>query len=449
MPSPSPAPGPQLRSAIADPRIAGSVGVWSRKAAERLRVIAMLAAVALASGLFFRGFNDIAGQAVFTLLMAALLGAALWCDAPSERAWRATLPVLLPALAAFGWLVLGSLAGTPAAPDLVPAGLLSWLGGLAALLAGWWSARHPPLLARAIDLWLAIAVAHLVLGLVLVVSGATDAFAFWPVTRGGRFLGLIGNANVTAGIAGVTALLAAARVRQAIGAPRRGRRDTLVVTMWSVAVAVALLALLATASRFTLAVTLALLAALVAPARHRIDWRLVAAGVALTALAALPFARLIRSRFGLLGDGIDTRWLMWRRYAAMIGDAPWFGHGANGFPAAAAHSLTDVTAARFTWMVNSAHDLPLQLILSGGLPYAALLAAAAGIAAWRVARLMTRRPVAAQDAGMLCACLLLLALSLIDIVLDVPTTIGVALFLAGALWGRAIAPPLQQDGAIG
>ena len=93
MPSPSPAPGPQLRSAIADPRIAGSVGVWSRKAAERLRVIAMLAAVALASGLFFRGFNDIAGQAVFTLLMAALLGAALWCDAPSERAWRATLPV--------------------------------------------------------------------------------------------------------------------------------------------------------------------------------------------------------------------------------------------------------------------------------------------------------------------------------------------------------------------
>ena len=100
-------------------------------------------------------------------------------------------------------------------------------------------------------------------------------------------------------------------------------------------------------------------------------------------------------------------------------------------------------------MVNSAHDLPLQLILSGGLPYAALLAAAAGIAAWRVLRFVWRRPVAAQDAGMLCACALLLALSMIDIVLDVPTTIGVALFLAGALWGRAIAPPLQQDGAIG
>ena len=448
MRSPSPDVIPKGRSATAD-QLAGSVSVWSPKAADRMRAIPVVAAVALGSGLFFRGFNDIAGQAVFTLLMAALLGAALWGDAPSERGWRATLPVLAPALAAFGWLVLGSIAGTPAAPDLVSAGLLSWLGGLAGLLAGWWAARHPPLLARVIDLWLGLSVAHLALGLVLVRTGATDAFAFWPVARGGRFLGLIGNANVTAGIAGVTALLAAARVRQAIAAPRRGRRDTLVVAIWSMAVAIALLALLATASRFTLAVALLLLAALVAPARRRIDWRLAAAGVALTALAALPFAPLIRSRFGLLGDGIDTRWLMWRRYAGMIGDAPWFGHGANGFPAAAAHSLTEVTAARFTWMVNSAHDLPLQLILSGGLPYAALLAAAAGIAAWRVLRFVWRRPVAAQDAGMLCACALLLALSMIDIVLDVPTTIGVALFLAGALWSRAIAPPLQQDGAIG
>jgi hypothetical protein len=409
--------------------------------------LALPVALAATCGLFFNGFDNAAGQATGAIVAAAALALCLVSIPAPASAWRTTLPVIVPALLAFAWLVLaGSFGAERAAPDLELAGWLGWLAGFGMLLAGWQIGRQADRKDEAIGWIVLFGTLYMLLGLLIQMQGQAGAFGYWTVIRDGRFQGLAGNVNVTATAAGVVVLLALSRLLACSGWPA-GRRDRLTFAGWTLAAVATGAAAIATASRLPIVALVVIATALIAGRAARGHERpgAVAAGVGLIALLILiglgSFVERLHARFDLVGDSLALRAAMWRHYAAVAADAPWTGFGANGFAAAATHVPSEPEFQWATWMVNSAHNLVLQLLIAGGLPYLLLLTAA-GVAWLRTVGRWLHAAGSLRDLGLAAALALVAAVALIDIPLDLTAGAMLTLFLAGLLWGHATdAPP--------
>jgi hypothetical protein len=428
-------------------------------ASGRRRLLAqalpLLVAGVLASGLVFNGFNSAAGQAIGAILSCLMLAAVILDRAPDVRLWRAMLPVLVPALTGIAWLALGAAGlhpwpttqAVPLAPDLAGPELVGAAGALAALVAGGLLGADRRLVFRILVLVIALACCSFVAGLVIREAGGAGALGYWTAERRGRFAGTIGNVNTLAAVAGGVLLLSLALGAQSVlaaGGAWKGVARTPAWLGFALAAALASGTMVLTAARFPLVMLVSVLllgAGWVAIRSRRVPRGLPAfAAVALLLLALIGWANsdLLTERLGSTGSDGLVRLQMWSHYWQLAWESPLYGYGAGSFPALNEARLDSPALARSLWIVNSPHNILLQLMLAGGLPYLLLIVAAAGMLAWPVARLMVSPAARAEDAGLCGWVILVLGCAMVDLALDVPGMVTLTLFLAGLLWGRAL-----------
>lgn len=420
------------------------------------RAVPLLSALAMTIGLAFNGLNDAAGQTVSAMLGAGVLAALLLDKRPGASFWQQRKPVLVPALLAGLWLSLGAfgIGLTPAhpmpyAPDFAGPALMAWFGGLAALIGGSIIGADRVRMEYTIRLVLLCIGATLLIGLLMWLAGpATSALDYWSVSRRGRFAGMVSNVNVTAALAGGAILQATAL---AILARRRARErkdglHNLSLALAAGVGAIASIALLLTAARFPIVVTVALLAALAAlqGRRRRRRNRKLAPSWVWPLLGLLVAALLwwlsgpLLARFDTLGSEALVRSMMWDHYLDLAIASPLQGYGPGSFPTLNAATLDDPLTAGSLWFVNSAHNLFLQIALTGGFPYLLLMTWAGWAILSPVAHLAWQGQLPLDALGSFALVLAVLLCATVDIALDVPAVVLLTLFLSGLLWGRAL-----------
>lgn len=421
---------------------------------DRIETILPLVVLALSAGMLLNGFNSALGQALAAMVNACALILLLLERPPAIVEWRRTLPVLGLAVAALAWVLLVTALrpfpdpAVPFAPDLFGAQLLSYIAGIEALLCGWMVGLRAGATGRAVDWLIAILAGSFVLGLLMRQVGTDGVLDYWLVVRQGRFQGLVGNVNVTAAAAGAVAAMALAGLLLVGGELRedsvtRGARAR--AGFYALAGLVSLGVVIATASRFSSLCTLAAVA-IVAVLGLRGTVRVPRGLVTLLAVMALAmlliivrFGDALFLRTGDFGGDLAVRGKMWSHYLDLALRAPIAGYGFGSFPGVNSYFLSGIRFAELTWSANSAHDIFLQLALNGGVPYLALMVAAAATLAWQVLHGLRWRWTL-LELGIAAAVLLILSSALIDIALDVPAMVTIALFLAGTLWGTALVP---------
>jgi O-antigen ligase len=418
-----------------------------------------LVALALTSGILFNGYNSAAGQAISCLVNAVTLAALILFWPVGPAFWARLRPVLILAALAAGWLMLIAFLpvealGLPTppryAPDLVEPQLLSLTSAAAALVAGAMLGNDRIAANRTIERIVLLCAVYLAIGLVLRYFGNNDVLSFWSVQRDARFQGTLGNVNATSAVAGGTAFIALSRYVYTRRLPRggelSGRSVRWAAIAYIAAFAIALVATLATGSRFVNLLVLTAIIGVIIGAfvfilmRRRMSargWAVLALpGATLLAVAAVSSDILIK-RSSAMAEGLSTRMGMWGRYWEAVQTHPIYGYGPGAFPVLNTRWLTDPRFAQANWTVNSAHGIVLQILVNGGLPYLLLILAATALVLRPVLHALRRRRDIC-DFGVAGALLVLAGCASIDITFDVPATLGLAMLLAGILWGGAI-----------
>lgn len=419
------------------------------------RALPLLCAFVLASGLWFAGYDSAMGRAASCIasmvMMVALL---LSLPPPTLLPWQRMMVPLCCAAGALVWLVVVRLL-FPAhvlAPDLFAAGLLARMGGLAILLSGVLISFQPGM-ARAVTIRFGLLAGFgFAAGIALFIAETTGASWDMSVTRSGRLTGLVQNANVLATCAGVVLLIALGRFLEDVFVDRGRRPRHGSALVHGALVIVCAATILLTGSRFVVVATCALALGLgyVATRRSRIA---VSARMGLGLLVALlvivlfSFADPFVERLSGLDADSAIRGEIWSIYARVALDAPLLGHGIGSFPTINGMYAPSPERVGNTLTANSPHNLALQLLLVGGWPYLLLIGSAAVVIARDVVSGRRGRSFKAGRTAMMAAIALILAESMIDIALDVPAVITIALFVTGLLWGEALGPELSRRAA--
>lgn len=417
-----------------------------------------LAAAGLSSGLFFDGYDSLFGQGLQCVLASVVLGLLLLVRMPSTPFWRAVaLPLGVFGLALLWIAIVGVVrarwpdlaAGVPLAPDLFLPKFLSILAGLWALLIGariGWSQRRRKAAVYGLTIFLAL---HLLLGLLLRSIPHGGVWDSWSVVRTGRFAGLVGNPNVTAAMAGVTALLGFAgglSLWRARSRGKIGRHDGAMAMLYGAALLLGLASLMLTASRLPAALTFGLMGGLL-----WLHWRkrarglrmlttgpLTAGAAMLLVLVGVLYSDMLVERLGNVGQEWLMRWKLWQYLADVASYHPWLGYGPGAFSSVNAYYLFDSVDAPAPWTINSAHNIALQLLLVGGVPYLVLMAGGSYIAVRDMLEAWNWRDWDTIQGALVMAVLLVLGCAMIDIVLDITASTGVTLYIAGLAWGSAL-----------
>ncbi|AUW57927.1 hypothetical protein C1T17_07230 [Sphingobium sp. SCG-1] len=413
--------------------------------------------IGLTFGMLFRGFDGAQGSAACAVIGGLMLMAILALQPPPLSFWRRLMPIVLLVGAAALWLIVVQ-AGIPLvpfasrpvafAPDLFAPEFLGWLSGFEAFLIGALMAGNRADARRMMNMLLFANCAVLMIGLIVRSVGGQEALDYWSLSRQGRFAGTVGNANVTAVVAGMMALLATGRIlrlAQDITQRQRGQRTMVSLAAYAVGWLIAVTALIATASRAPIMATAVLIGALTLRSfglgrMHWRRWALFAVPAAVM-IVMIGHADLLQQRLGSTASEWDARVALWSQYWDVFLMSPFYGYGLGGFSSINVFTMPTVQFAEGAWIVNSPHSILLQLLLVGGVPYLLLLS----VAGWRVVRDVARdyaaSPWSTRRWSVAGAVLLMLACGMIDIVLDVTSTIALVLFLTGLLWGRGgIAP---------
>lgn len=415
---------------------------WRAALTDRPGVTPVAVTLVLA-GLFDRGFDDALGRSIECALcsVAALL---VLAAVPVPRAfWRGHARPLLMIAAAMGWLVVVQIvrlrqatgpASMPIAPDLFAARFLGALAGGWALVVGLLLGRRAGGDGGPQRWLLMLVTGHAACGLALFALPDNP----WPTIDTmwlGRFAGLIGNANVTAVVCGVGCILAWGEGLRIAMAGRVGVAESVAIGLCAVALAINAVALILGASRTVTVCVAFALVVLMWPRRgddrRRLGMAALALLVAVGGMAVL--ARPLVDRWTALpGDGA-VRSALWGRFAQLVPGAWATGYGPGALPTAQAFAATDAT--RYSaWSVNSPHQIVLQLLLVGGLPYALLLVAAAAGMARDAMRGYRRWAVDRRTCALLLSLAVIAIDAAVDIVLDVPVGYALAALLAGLAW---------------
>lgn len=316
----------------------------------------------------------------------ATLGVWCWLGAPqAPRAW-------VVALAASGmWLVVRGLDGP--SPETVMA-----LGGLVLLAIGAGTgaraAENPALLRGIAGAWLGAALLSAVIGLIQYL-GLSHSFVPWiNLTTPGDAFGNLRQRNQFASLLNMGVLALMWMVRSGFLRSR---------VVASLAVLILVAGNAASASR-TGALQLVLIVVAVAcwpgPARRRLVWLGLLGVVSYVVFATvLPYALEFLS--GLAGGSLfqrlhrsvtcDSRLVLWSNVLELIAEHPWFGWGWGELDYA--HFIHPYSGMRFCDILDNAHDLPLQLAVELGVPFASAVCAAL---VWAVVR---GRPWRATEAS--------------------------------------------------
>jgi hypothetical protein len=398
----------------------------------------VLTALVASLGVTFNGLNSALGGPIMFLLWDGLLAMLLISFAMSRRFWTGiAFPLLLAALA-YGWATVPlwalPAAGTYLAPDLLLPELLSAAALSSAFLAGALVGSRPGAIARVTDWLLIFGAFNIAFGLLLREIGPSVPWDLWQIRSDLRFTGTLSNANVSGTYNGMLAVLALNRIMTRHHQPSQGAGRVRNAARW-VMVLFATGACAITASRSAIAATTLGLTVLVTIdllrlRQHR--YQLMLPGLLILGIMMILAAGLadpLIHRFGLLGQQSTSRGLMWEVYGAAAANAPWFGYGLGGFPALNLGLLSDPRMAQELWTVNSPHNLILQVVLTGGFPFLAMLATAAIIVITRAIRHQDE-----ERQGLICVIGVAAVCSMVDISLDVPASAALTLLLAGLTW---------------
>lgn len=418
-----------------------------RRSAEGYGLTAFPAALAMTIGLMVNGLNSLAGGAAACVMSALLLAGLIIARLPRLDEWRHCAHVLRPVGLAILWLLLNqsgvwTLFGaiSPFAPDLFLPGIVGIAGALCAFLSGAFIAADRRQVEQTVDLLILLITAFLLIGQLLVNVDMGSLFDYWAVERQGRFSGMIGNINTTACMCGVVLLLSVSKASATLISARRdlAMRDAFGLTLYGLAIIIALFAGLDTAARLpifaSLLLTLLLLVWLARREIRTLKYLLVFVLVMGTIAVALGSDAVVR-RFADVDTALGVRALMLTHYFDVAMDSPLVGFGISAFSSINNFYMSDLDAMLELHNVNSPHNVLLQLLLAGGIPYMILIL----VAVWRLARLWVVRERAGKasrvELGIAVSLVLILSCAMIDIVLDIPATINFSLFLAGLLHG--------------
>lgn len=388
--------------------------------------------------------------------MSCLLGSGalllLLLTMPQPAAfWRAIAPPLGFLGAAMGWLVIVQIIRTttdmdgrdlPYAPDLFLPKFLATVGGIWSLLIGAMIGNRP-------DGW---RLTSRWIGSIVNAFTAASLVRLWVADDNrslfmeGRFLGLSGNANVTAAICGVGLVLglagAMAAWRDMLSGGMRGKASFWIVHGLPVALNACMLVL--TESRFPAVVAGVCLVLLwchqaftTGRPLGQAAWpALMMAGLLLFLVFLFSSARVDRSA-NVAADALG-RWSFWQQFAGEAGEALWTGYGPGAFAQANLYFLGDASSAvRQTWRMNSPHNILLQLLFVGGVPYLLLIGSGTAMILRGVLAGADLRRFDVRHLALMLAAVEIVAAGMIDIALDVPTSTNLAMVLAGVSWGAA------------
>ena len=275
---------------------------------------------------------------------------------------------------------------------------------LASVALALWPARKPEAAARlAATAWLAAAAISAAIALLQYLDLEAPLFPWVNVAEPRQAFGNLRQPNQLASLLVIGALALRWQVQQ-------GR---LARVPASVLLALLMAALAATASRLGLVALLAVLALALwwaradriarrgtsVPAGRRAEWPALVAALGLYTLAVLVLPWLAqtlgvaegRDMLARLRDdsaSCGSRLVLWRNVLHLIALKPWLGWGWGELDYA--HYITLYPGARFCYILDNAHNLPLHLAVELGVPVALL--ACALLAAW----LWRARPWRAQ-----------------------------------------------------
>jgi O-antigen ligase len=420
--------------------------------------------LAIASGLFLTigitwgGFNSNIGKLMSAFGNILLLLALLIASPTDDRFWyRARTVLALVAFAAI-WLTCIHLgiaivpfAQPPVslAPDMFGLELATIAGAVAILLSGMRIGSNPDDALLAASCFLIPTSMIFFVTFILRVLGFADQFTIWELSWQGRFAGPLGNANVTAAVAGFMVLIVLGQMlKQTAGrfAPddyTRTPRSVRYIVLLAI-LAVSLVALTGTASRFAIVTTAALAILLI--------WRAARIGLPKVAIRNLAVAAvltgilvwisgsglgLVADRFSAIQGEGNARIFMWGHYLDLVLRSPVYGYGLGSFSSLNAQSLTNLALANALWRVNSPHNILLQIALGGGLPYLTLILAAAWLVCKEILHDLSAQNWPIDRLAIAAGLTVIIACSLVDIALDVPAVITLMLFGAGLLWRPA------------
>lgn len=410
--------------------------------------------LAMVSGMLFRGFDNAEGWTACSLINALTLICVLVLRPPPLSFWRQMRPLLILVGLAVLWLLIVQFgipiipfADRPVAfaPDMFVPALAGWLAGLYAFVIGALMALNRSDERRMMNMLLFSICGVLLIGLIVRRFGGQEALDYWSLSRQGRFAGTIGNANVTAVVAGMMTLLATGRILQLVrGLSGTPRERTVAVSLLCHGAAwlIAMVALISTASRAPILLTAVMLAVLAFRTfgKGPIDWRRWAlyAAPALILIVVIGQADLLQQRLGSTSGEWSARLSLWAQYWDVVMLSPFYGYGLGGFQGINLFAMPSIRFAEGAWIVNSPHSIVLQLMVVGGIPYLLMMSAMA----WRVVRATALHyavvPWSILRWSVTLAIALALACAMIDIMLDVTSTIVLVLFLTGLLWGRGV-----------
>lgn len=407
----------------------------------------LLALIILFYYLALGGNNGIFAMIGAALCLLAALVILLILE-PSERYWLAAWP----GLTLLGLLIV--VAAMPAwvnetsqflAPDLFAFGMARLFGASAMLLAGSWVGFRRSGLRQCVLALIAAGVLDICVGLLL---REVNPFTVWGISKGinaYRFTGTLLNANASACLFAVTAILAIGTLQDSLLYPARsGLRRYMPLAM----IAVSLLAVGAcaiTGSRTALFLTLLSIAGMLASDRliRRLVWNkqgaLISGGIVMMlTVILLTVGDTTFDRIGLLEGDFADRVAIWSRYCDMAVRAPLFGYGPASFVESSKLAMETPEQARLLWYVNSPHNIILSLVLEHGVLFVLLLAPTAlamvGTRPFNISR-GDRNPVRAAT---LVACSVVICCALIDIALDVPGVATLFALLVGLAWGQRL-----------
>ncbi len=239
-----------------------------RRSAEGYGLIAFPAALAMTIGLMFNGLNNLSGSAAACLMSALLLAGLIIARPPGLDEWRHCARILRPVGLAILWLLLHqsgfwTLFGVtgPFAPDLFLPGIVGIAGAICAFLGGAFVAANRRNVEQTIDMLIILMSLFLAIGLLFANIDMNGLLDYWAVERQGRFSGTIGNINTTACICGIVLLLSVSKAADALVPARRdlAMRDAGGMTIYAIAILIALSAGLGTAARLPIMASLVLM----------------------------------------------------------------------------------------------------------------------------------------------------------------------------------------------
>jgi len=389
--------------------------------------------------------------AFLEIVICLLVNLALFRDR-SERFWASAAGVIALFIAAIGWAAaplapawIHPHAPAPIAPDAVAPELLKLAGVGATCLIG---AQIGLARRRLREFVFCLVMAGLVLGVVSLSMWQRSPEVVWgqpKLFHTFRFSGSFLNANAAGCVFGMFSLVSLGLLQSLlrdVDWRNSTLRDYLPIGAAGGAMFLSLGACILTQSRTAVVLCAGMGLGMMAidARRRRRSGRVMLVAGAVIVLAALAVGiSQIQGRWGELPLDAQVRGQADAGYLHALAASPWFGYGLGGFRTLHEMIVKPDLAAEI-WAFGAAHLAVLQAALEGGAPFAALLLAAGGLMAFRIARVnMGGAPMGAITTGAAAAALLAFAFSFVDIALNVPAIAALAAALFGLAWGSAIA----------